>query len=82
MSSSVVTVPLTQSTMPVQKELVPTSAGMRSEASKRNTVSGFCRISIDCTPSCELASDGSRPWFAEMTPPSATRLLAHVSLAR
>src|SRR5690606_30591316 len=74
--------PPTQATMPFQNESAPTAPGMRSEPSKRNVVSGSCRISIDWVSSSLEATFGWRPLFAEMTPPRLTRLFAHVSLDR
>ena len=71
-----------KATMPCQKEAAPTAPGMRSEPSKRNSVSSLCRISIDCSSSGLEATLGSRPLLALMTPPRLTRLFAHRSLER
>ena len=68
--------------MPFQKESAPTAPGIRSDPSNRNVVSGFCRISIDCTSSSLDATSGSSPLFALMTPPRLTRLFAQRSLER
>ena len=68
--------------MPFQKESAPTAPGIRSDPSNRNVVSGFWRISIDCTSSSLDATSGSSPLFALMTPPRLTRLFAQRSLER
>ncbi len=74
--------PLSQPTIPFQKESVPTAPGMRSEPSNRNVASGSCRISMLCYRMSLDAFAGSSPLFALMTPPRLTRLFAQVSLER
>src|SRR5699024_6734460 len=76
-STSSVSAPSVQSTMPLQKEPAPTSEGIMSEPSKRATALSSCNRSIDRRSTSEEASDGSTAVFAEVTPPISTRVLAH-----
>src|SRR5690606_34993195 len=68
-TTSCVSEPVNQFTIPVQKVPAPTSPGMRSDASNRITASGSARISAESWSNDVARFSGSRPLLALTQPP-------------